>query len=412
MQPQRPQTWACLSDERATLLNSFENWIGGWRENESFVRHALKTTFAACISYAIAEFFELPQSFWAAVVAIFVTQANVGASLGQAFYWFLGSLLGVVIGGAVVLLVGSDPAMRLLGLAPTVLVLGYLAARQPPLRIACVNAAIMILGTPMFEAPIYSAGVRMIEVVIGTVVALATVLLIFPSRAGPALASHVAQTLPDYFKMLSEVLTSALTGQCDDDALSATNAKIRAAVTMNQTLKEEAQREVEGFLAGQVDPEPLLNTLRRFWHTQLMLSRACSSPLPEPAMVKIRPALQELRDAVDGIAATLNDAGDRTIKGPPSLAAVEAPLAKLNGLILDMRQEGELRSMPMDDVIRLLALDFALDQLRLNVGDLACRLKDLTCLAGTANWRSRKPSPPSPEQSYRQPVSTPSESNT
>ena len=59
----------------------------------------MKTTFAACLSYAIVAYFDLPQSFWAAVVAIFVTQANVGASLGQAFYWFLGSLLGVVVGG-------------------------------------------------------------------------------------------------------------------------------------------------------------------------------------------------------------------------------------------------------------------------------------------------------------------------
>ncbi|MHA1573333.1 MAG: FUSC family protein [Alphaproteobacteria bacterium] len=59
----------------------------------------MTTTFAACLSYAIAAYFDLPQSFWAAVVAIFVIQANVGASLGQAFCWFLGSLLGVVVGG-------------------------------------------------------------------------------------------------------------------------------------------------------------------------------------------------------------------------------------------------------------------------------------------------------------------------
>ncbi|MES0383499.1 MAG: FUSC family protein [Hyphomicrobium sp.] len=386
------------------------NWIGDWRTNKPFVRHAVKTTFAACLSYAIAAYFDLPQSFWAAVVAIFVTQANVGASLGQAFYWFLGSLLGVVVGGAVAIVVGSEPAMRLLGLAPTVLVLGYFAARRPPLRIACVNAAIVILGTPMFAAPIYSAGIRMIEVVIGTVVALLTVLFIFPSRAGPALASHIARTLPVYFQMLSEVLTSALTGRCDDDVLSASNANIRAAVTMNQALKEETLREVEGFLAGQVDPEPLLNALRRFWHTELMLARACSSPLPAPAMVTLRPTLHELRDAVDEAVVTLNDAGDRTIMCPPSLAAVEEALEELSRLISEMRQKGELRSMSMDDVVRLLALDFAVEQLRLNIGDLADRLQDLTCIAGTAAWQTRKPSPLLPARSQRKPA--PSESKT
>lgn len=134
-------------------MNSLLNRIGDWRENKLFVHHAVKTTIAASLFCAIAAYFDLPQSFWAAVVAIFVTQANVGASLGLAFHWFLASLLGVVVGGTVAIAVGSEPAMRLLGLAPTVLVLAYFAARRPPLRIACVNAAIVILGTPMFEPP-------------------------------------------------------------------------------------------------------------------------------------------------------------------------------------------------------------------------------------------------------------------
>jgi hypothetical protein len=210
--------------------------------------------------------------------------------------------------------------------------------------------------------------------------------------------------------MLSEVLTTALTGRCDDDVLSASNANIRAAVTMNQALKEETLREVEGFLAGQVDPEPLLNALRRFWHTELMLARAFSSPLPAPAMVTLRPTLQELRDAVDEAVVTLNDAGDRTIMCPPSLAAVEEALEELSRLISEMRQKGELRSMSMDDVVRLLALDFALEQLRLNIGDLADRLQDLTCIAGTAAWQTRKPSPLPPARSQRKPA--PSESKT
>jgi len=379
-------------------LNSLLNWIGDWRENKLFVHHAVKTTIAASLSYAIAAYLDLPQSFWAAVVAIFVTQANVGASLGLAFHWFLGSLLGVVVGGAVAIAVGSEPAMRLLGLAPTVLVLAYFAARRPPLRIACVNAAIVILGTPMFEPPAYSAGIRMIEVVIGTVVALLTVLFIFPSRAGPVLANHIAQSLPLYFKMLSEVLTTALTGRYNDDVLTAANSKIRAAVTTNQVLQEEAQREVEGFLASHFDPEPLLTTLRRLWHTELMLARACSSPLPAPAMVKIRPTLEQLRDAVEVIVSELNDAVDRTIKCPPNLANVEEALAKLNELLYEIRQKGELRSMPMDDVMRLMALDFALEQLRFNLGDLAKRLQDLACIAGTATRRAQKLAP-SPSRS-------------
>ena len=49
-----------------------------------------------------------------------------------------------------------------------------------------------------------------------------------------------------------------------------------------------------------------------------------------------------------------------------------------------MRERGELRTLPLDDVLRLMTFDFALGQLRANLNDLAARNRDLANLSGTA----------------------------
>ena len=108
----------------AQFLSNLLTWLGDWQPH---VRQALKTTIAACLAYFIAYSLVLPQAFWAAVVAIFVTQANIGASLGLALDWFLGSLIGAVVGGGVAVLVGHAFALQMAGLAATVLVMAYFA---------------------------------------------------------------------------------------------------------------------------------------------------------------------------------------------------------------------------------------------------------------------------------------------
>jgi len=347
------------------------------------VRQAVKTTIAACLAYVIADFLALPQAFWAAVVAILVTQANIGASLGQALDWFSGSLLGAIVGGAVAVLVGDAFAMRLAGLAATVLVMGYFAASHPQMRIACVNAAIIILGTQAYGPPLTSAGNRVLEVVIGTVVAILTMLLVFPSRAGPALALHISRTLPLYFQLTSDLLNMALAGRYDEKTVAAASANIRAAITTNAALSGEVQTEVAGYLADSPNPEALLTALRRLWHTELMLARAVSRPLPASIQAMLRAGLEALRDAVGALRAEVSEAAGSMKHAAPDIAAVEAAIANLNGKVASMRDSDELRSLPMDDVLRLMTLDFALEQLRQNLKDVANRSHELTKLAGS-----------------------------
>jgi uncharacterized membrane protein YccC len=357
-------------------------WLGDWREIKPRARQALKATIAACLAYFIADYLELPQAFWAAVVAIFVTQASIGASLGQAFDWFLGSLVGVGVGGAMALLVGSASEAHLIGsLAATVFVLGYFGATRPQMRIANVNAAIIILTNTGMTTPIESAELRIIEVVIGSVVAILIMLVIFPARAGPALAAHIGRTLPLYFGMLHDLLGAALAGRYDTEGIAATNARIRTAVATNEALSAQIQTEVAGFLAENPDPESLLTALRRLWHTELMLARAVSEPLPAAALPRLREGLEELRQAIDSLRGQVSGLAHRG-QSAEEVAQVERSVAKLSATVAAMRDGGELQSMPMDDVMRLMTFDFALEQLRQNIKDLAKRSKDFTQFVG------------------------------
>jgi uncharacterized membrane protein YccC len=356
-------------------------WIGPRTEAWPRLRQAIQTTVAACISYAFVQSLGLPQGFWAVMTAILVTQANVGASLGLAVDRLMGSLLGVLVGGAVALALAETHELKFAGLAVTVMVLGFFAARRPSLRIACVTAAIVILGDPQLGPPITSAEHRMLEVAIGTLIAIATTLLVFPARAGLAFAEHVTRTLQSLFQMLGEVLAAAVGEPLDQAAVAAQAARVRAAFAAGDNLAKEARLEVAGYIADSPDPDAMLRTLRRLWHTEIMLLRAVGQPLPEPAVAGIGPAIKTLRTATDDVAKQLAD--PETAYTAPNLSGVETALAEIEHQLEAMRARGEMRALPMDEVIRLMAFDFALGQLRLNLRDLAERTPELAAFAGS-----------------------------
>jgi hypothetical protein len=153
-------------------------------------------------------------------------------------------------------------------------------------------------------------------------------------------------------------------------------------------LSEQAQTEVAGFLGDSPNPEALLTALRRLWHTELILARAVSEPLPASATPLLREGLEELRDAVTGLRVEVSEATPQSKGATPDIAVVEAAIAKLNGAVTSIRDSDALRQMPMDDALRLMALDFALEQLRQNLKDVANRSHELAKLAGSRiPWR-------------------------
>jgi len=163
--------------------------------------------------------------------------------------------------------------------------------------------------------------------------------------------------------------------------MHAAGTRIRAAFATGDGLARETRLEVAGYIAEHSDPEAVLRTLRRLWHTEIMLLRAVAQPLPEKAVATLRPAIEALRAALDDVAAQL--AAAATAYAPPDLSRVESALATIEYEMEAMRTRGETRRLLMDDVIRLMTFDFALGQLRLNLRDLAERSPELASFAGS-----------------------------
>jgi hypothetical protein len=121
-----------------------------------------------------------------------------------------------------------------------------------------------------------------------------------------------------------------------------------------------------------------------------MLARAVSEPLPASVTPLLREGLEELRVAVMELRVEVSEEPALAIGSTPDMAAVEAAIAKLKGVVTSIRDSNDLRRMSMDDVLRLMTLDFALEQLRQNLKDVANRSHELTKLAGSRiPWRKK-----------------------
>ena len=84
-----------------------EAWRGLSRHRPAAIQ-ALRMTTSSLAAFALATALGLPQSFWAVITALIVTQANVGGSLKAAFDRFAGSVCGAIYGGAVAFAVPHD----------------------------------------------------------------------------------------------------------------------------------------------------------------------------------------------------------------------------------------------------------------------------------------------------------------
>ena len=125
------------------LWNDLRGWAGA---NAAALRLCFRMTVAGLLAYVLAEFFALPQGYWAVFSAIIVMQASVGGSVKATIDRVIGTIGGAVAGGAVGYIVPHQSVFSLgvalvIALAPLTLV----AALWPNYRIAPLTAVIVLL---------------------------------------------------------------------------------------------------------------------------------------------------------------------------------------------------------------------------------------------------------------------------
>jgi uncharacterized membrane protein YccC len=346
------------------------------------MRLAVRVAVAGAASFAAAGLVGLAQGYWAVFTAVIVMQASVGGSLQATIDRMIGTIGGALIGAIVaVALPTGDPIAQGAAVAIALLPLAFVAAIDSRFRVAPVTAVIVLLSpTGQSLSPLLFTADRVIEIALGSVVALAVSLLILPARAHGLLAeatSKLLNLLADFLVLL----VGGLTTSPDPAEVRRLQVASRRTLTRMEGIADEARRERMSFLTDDPDPDPIVRTSLRVRNDLIILARAAITPLPIELGSRLTPALDAI--AASG-AAYLRELGEafRHRQPPPVMDAFEAALRAHRSEIDAIRREGTLRALAVDIVGRVFALGFALDQLHQNAHDLADRAAEFARQAG------------------------------
>ncbi|HTJ27942.1 MAG TPA: FUSC family protein [Candidatus Limnocylindria bacterium] len=344
----------------------------GW-----FARHevelllSVRMTLAGLLTFALANVFGLRQGYWGVLTVVIVMQASVGGSLKATFERVIGTLAGATWAIVLsVLLVRSGSISETAALVAALAPLTVLAALQPAYRVAPITAIIVLLGSVGQPGSALQIGFqRVLDIVLGCVVAFAVSLLVLPSRAHKLLA----QSIGDALMLMADAIV--LTGE--GGLGGASQDRIRSAVGRAAAVADEAKRERLNHLTDAPDPAPIVRTLRRVRHDLEMIGRASDHPLPQA----VRGRLAEPHTRASGaIAEFLRGAADALAgrAAPPSLERVETALGALAAAVERLREDGISRPLSADDMGRLFGTAFAFEQLRNDLEDLANRAREFS----------------------------------
>ena len=336
----------------------------------------IRTAVAGVASFAAAHALGLPQGYWAVFTAVLVVQTSVGGSFKAALDRLLGTLSGAVYGAVVAILVPHTD-LFMLGAALTISLvpLALLAALKPSFRAAPLTAIILLLGNSgMAEGPALAALDRTVEVTLGGVVGLAVSMIVLPARAHAVMGDE-AKTVLDFMAALSANVFAGLTDKVDSASNSAHHDSIQAAFDKLEAAAAEAKRERSALLSGDSDPDPIPRTLRRVYHDLVLIGRIASEPLPAEERERLAQPLSHLSSALADFLRRLGTAFAER-RPPPELRIFDMELTAC----LDRIDAGQAGG-------RLVALQFAFEQIRRNLTDLTSRAEEF---ARTSDKRPRK----------------------
>jgi uncharacterized membrane protein YccC len=166
-------------------------------EKRAMLLLAAKTALAAGICYWLATLVHLQDGYWGSISAIIVLQSNVGSTVTASRDRMLGTLIGAAYGAGFALALARVPVIWVYLLAVILaMVTCSLLGLKNSSRLAGVTVTIILLvhrpqpgEGPDWTLPMH----RVLEVLLGIVVALVVSTLVLPSRARTRLREGLAQ---------------------------------------------------------------------------------------------------------------------------------------------------------------------------------------------------------------------------
>lgn len=210
-------------------------------EHQRLLIHAAKTALAAALCWWLAIRFGLHEGYWGSISAIIVLQSNVGSTVNASRDRLLGTLIGALLGFSFSRF-GSLPWNYVLAILIAVIVCGLLGLRNSS-RLAGVTITIVMLVQKTGSHWTIAMD-RVMQVMLGIVVALAVTTLVLPDRARLRLRDGLAQE----FLVLGAFFEAILKGfrGAPAENLSALRDDSLAMLRGNTQLLDAARNEPSG----------------------------------------------------------------------------------------------------------------------------------------------------------------------
>ena len=241
MQLTQKKSWSRkqLAVERHLAGETEPGFLTG--EKRAMLSLAVKTALAAALCYWLATLAHLQDGYWGSISAIIVLQSNVGSTVTASRERLIGTLIGAGYGAGFSLVSTSVPLIAVYWMAVILaMVTCSLLGLKNSSRLAGVTVTIILLvhrTGSNWTLPMH----RVLEVLLGIVVALGFSTLILPSRAKMRLRDGLARE----FLLLGAWFARLMEEFHDRPSANSRNIckDIAEAIASNATLLDAARNE-------------------------------------------------------------------------------------------------------------------------------------------------------------------------
>jgi Fusaric acid resistance protein family len=325
-------------------------------ERKRLLTHAAKTALAATLCWWLALRFGLHDGYWGAISAIIVLQSNFGATITASRDRILGTFIGAVLGFTFSLF-GTVPWNYILAVFVAIVVCGLLGFRSSS-RLAGVTITIVMLVQSSSHKAI--ALDRVLQVMLGIVVAVVVTTLIFPDRARVALRDGLTQE----FLVLGHFFEAVLWGFRGSPAsnLESLRQDALALLRANLQLLQASRNEPSGGPGWREGLEILAQSGRSIFDSLVALELAVRGSSEDGYAEQLEPVLGKLVADIDS--------GFHYVAGcihkwrfhiPPPGLQLEDDIVQLEKRMSELRPRGI--SFTQAEILRAYAVQLHLKQL-------------------------------------------------
>lgn len=266
-------------------------------------RHALRMSLALVCGYAVLHAIHPEQGYWVLLTTVFVCQPNYGATRIKLVQRVTGTVLGLVVGWALFELFPSQQVQALFAVVAGVV---FFAMRSS--RYTLATAAITLLVLFCFNQVGDGYGLiwpRLVDTLLGSLIAAAAVFLILPDWQGRRLNQVVANTLSRSADYLRQIMRQYESGKRDDLAYrlarrNAHNADAALSTTLSNMLLEPGhfRKDAETGFRFLILSHTLLNYLSGLGAHRESLPDDARDEMLEGAAQQLASSLDELATAL------------------------------------------------------------------------------------------------------------------